>query len=35
MVGGGCLVVIGRRDVNIGRAGGAVNLTMKNAAISG
>ena len=29
MVGGGCLMVMGRREANIGHVGGAVNSTIK------
>ena len=32
---GGYSMAMGRREANIGRAGGAVNSTMKTAAISG
>ena len=35
MVGGGCLMVVGRQEANIGHVGGAVDSTIKNGAIIG
>ena len=35
MVGGGCLMVMGRWEANIGHVGGAVNSTIKMEKYSG